>query len=67
MLSICVYKYLSSTNSVSVNIVFIANGLYGNIQIFFFYIADGTARVACLLIIILLIHLTPYCVRTFMV
>ena len=29
-------------------------------------ITDGTARVECLLIM-LLIHLTPYCVRTFMV
>ena len=29
-------------------------------------IADGTARIACLLIM-LLIHLTPYCVRTFTV
>ena len=36
MLSMGVYIYLSSTNYVSVNIVFIANGLYGNIQIFFF-------------------------------
>ena len=32
----------------------------------FWDITDGTAQVACLLVMIL-IHLTPYCVRTFMV
>ena len=37
---------------------------YNNMHLDGFWdIADGTARVACLLVM----HLTPYCVRTFMV